>query len=180
MRWLECQNKDRFPIDDQHNHQKFKVSFKRWNWPFPTSTRLPSFLQLVHQPFPRDRVQEFPFPRDTLRRQRSQSKLSLFLNLCVRALGDYLASKKSQEFEFAFFFLFFFFYPYRAFDMERRSRNWTLGFSLIAFFGLLFSIGFVSPVKADDVQDYGTVIGIVCCLPSPFHAVKPLSQPSDD
>jgi hypothetical protein len=36
-----------------------------------------------------------------------------------------------------------------------------LGLSLIGLFGLLFSAGFVQQVAADDVADYGTVIGIV-------------------
>ncbi|EGS19927.1 uncharacterized protein CTHT_0044200 [Thermochaetoides thermophila DSM 1495] len=45
--------------------------------------------------------------------------------------------------------------------MERRSRSWALGLSFIGFFVLLFSLGFVQQVKAaDDVADYGTVIGI--------------------
>lgn len=47
--------------------------------------------------------------------------------------------------------------------MERRSRSWALGLSFIGFFALLFSIGFVQQVQADDAADYGTVIGIVCC-----------------
>jgi hypothetical protein len=45
--------------------------------------------------------------------------------------------------------------------MERRSRSWALGLSFIGFFALLFSLGFVQQVKADDVSEYGTVIGIV-------------------
>jgi heat shock protein 5 len=45
--------------------------------------------------------------------------------------------------------------------MERRSRSWALGLSLIGFFAVLFSLGFVQQVKADDVSEYGTVIGIV-------------------
>lgn len=50
--------------------------------------------------------------------------------------------------------------------MERRSRSWALGLSFIGFFVLLFSLGFVQQVKAaDDVADYGTVIGIVRDLP---------------
>ncbi|KAK3394905.1 heat shock protein 70 family [Podospora didyma] len=44
--------------------------------------------------------------------------------------------------------------------MERQSRSWALGLSLIGLFGLLFSMGFVQQVRADDVQEYGTVIGI--------------------
>ncbi|KAK4666151.1 ATPase with role in protein import into the ER [Podospora pseudopauciseta] len=44
--------------------------------------------------------------------------------------------------------------------MERRSRSWALGLSIIGFFALLFSAGFVQQVKADDVSEYGTVIGI--------------------
>jgi heat shock protein 5 len=45
--------------------------------------------------------------------------------------------------------------------MERRSRSWAVGLSLIGFFTLLFSLGFVQQAKADDVAEYGTVIGIV-------------------
>ena len=45
--------------------------------------------------------------------------------------------------------------------MERRSRSWALGLSFIGFFALLLSLGFVQQVKADDVSEYGTVIGIV-------------------
>ncbi|KAK0617252.1 heat shock protein 70 family [Immersiella caudata] len=44
--------------------------------------------------------------------------------------------------------------------MEPRSRSWALGLSIIGLFGLLFSAGFVQQVAADDVADYGTVIGI--------------------
>jgi heat shock protein 5 len=44
--------------------------------------------------------------------------------------------------------------------MEPRSRSWALGLSLIGLFGLLFSAGFVQQVAADDVAEYGTVIGI--------------------
>jgi len=44
--------------------------------------------------------------------------------------------------------------------MEPRSRSWAFGLGIISLFGLLFSLGFVQTVKADDVQDYGTVIGI--------------------
>lgn len=51
--------------------------------------------------------------------------------------------------------------------MDRRSRSWALGLSIIGFFALLFSVGFVQQVKADDVQDYGTVIGIVRAPPPP-------------
>lgn len=45
--------------------------------------------------------------------------------------------------------------------MEPRSRSWALGLSIVGLFGLLFSAGFVQQVAADDVADYGTVIGIV-------------------
>ena len=53
--------------------------------------------------------------------------------------------------------------------MEPRSRSWALGLSIIGLFGLLFSAGFVQQVKADDVAEYGTVIGIVSdiVLPGP-------------
>ncbi|KAL2115885.1 hypothetical protein VTJ04DRAFT_10140 [Mycothermus thermophilus] len=44
--------------------------------------------------------------------------------------------------------------------MERRSRSWALGLSFIGFFALLLSLGFVQQVRADDVSEYGTVIGI--------------------
>ncbi|KAK1836687.1 heat shock protein 70 family [Podospora conica] len=44
--------------------------------------------------------------------------------------------------------------------MEPRSRSWALGLSIVGLFGLLFSAGFVQQVAADDVADYGTVIGI--------------------
>ncbi|KAK0707502.1 heat shock protein 70 family [Lasiosphaeris hirsuta] len=44
--------------------------------------------------------------------------------------------------------------------MEPRSRSWALGLSIIGLFGLLFSAGFVQQVAADDVTEYGTVIGI--------------------
>lgn len=51
-------------------------------------------------------------------------------------------------------------------DMEPRSRSWALGLSFIGFFALLFSLGFVQQVRADDVSEYGTVIGIVSCSPA--------------
>ncbi|KAM7199650.1 Heat shock protein 70 family [Rhypophila sp. PSN 637] len=44
--------------------------------------------------------------------------------------------------------------------MEPRSRSWAVGLSIIGLFALLFSAGFVQQVRADDVQEYGTVIGI--------------------
>lgn len=46
--------------------------------------------------------------------------------------------------------------------MATRSRSSALlGVSLLTFLLLLFSpLAFVQSVKADDVQDYGTVIGI--------------------
>jgi hypothetical protein len=44
---------------------------------------------------------------------------------------------------------------------SRRSTRWGLGLLLVGFFALLFSPAFVSQVKADEVSDYGTVIGIV-------------------
>lgn len=50
--------------------------------------------------------------------------------------------------------------------MEGRSRSWALGLSFIGFFALLFSLGFVQQVKADDVSEYGTVIGIVRTTPT--------------
>ena len=51
-------------------------------------------------------------------------------------------------------------------DMEPRSRSWALGLSFIGFFALLFSLGFVQQVRADDVSEYGTVIGIVSYSPA--------------
>ena len=55
----------------------------------------------------------------------------------------------------------FFFLPQIRLAMEPRSRSWALGLGIISLFGLLFSAGFVQQVAADDVADYGTVIGIV-------------------
>ncbi|CAK7197544.1 ATPase with role in protein import into the ER [Sporothrix eucalyptigena] len=43
---------------------------------------------------------------------------------------------------------------------RRSSSGWGLGLFLVAFFALLFSPAFVSQARADDVQEYGTVIGI--------------------
>lgn len=58
--------------------------------------------------------------------------------------------------------------------MEPRSRSWALGLSIIGLFSLLFSAGFVQPVKADaNVQNLGTVIGIVRKFQFPS---LPLSQ----
>ncbi|KAK4232619.1 putative glucose-regulated protein 78 of hsp70 family [Podospora fimiseda] len=45
-----------------------------------------------------------------------------------------------------------------AFDMA-RSRKWALGLGLMGFFGMMLGTG-IQQVKADDAQDYGTVIGI--------------------
>ena len=97
-----CQNKDRFPIDDQQNHQKFKVSFKR------TSTRLFSFLQLVPQPFPHDRVQEFPFPRDTQDDREAKASFLFFSTFFYK--GSWRLSCKQEAVEslrslFSFLFL---------------------------------------------------------------------------
>lgn len=50
--------------------------------------------------------------------------------------------------------------------MARRSQSsWALGLGLIAWIGLLFCgpLFFASTVRADDVSEYGTVIGIVSC-----------------
>jgi len=61
--------------------------------------------------------------------------------------------------------------------MEPRSRSWALGLSIVGLFGLLFSAGFVQQVAADDVADYGTVIGIVSTLPAtPALAPVPASS----
>ncbi|CAK7221766.1 ATPase with role in protein import into the ER [Sporothrix curviconia] len=43
---------------------------------------------------------------------------------------------------------------------RRSSSSWGLGLFLVAFFAVLFSPAFVSQARADDVQEYGTVIGI--------------------
>ena len=59
--------------------------------------------------------------------------------------------------------------------MERRSRSWALGLSFIGFFTLLLSLGFVQQAKADDVAEYGTVIGIVsglCIFPRNTNACR--------
>lgn len=48
--------------------------------------------------------------------------------------------------------------------MARRSQSsWALSFGLIAWIGLLFCapLFFASSARADDVSEYGTVIGIV-------------------
>ena len=42
-----------------------------------------------------------------------------------------------------------------------RRSNWSLGFMLLAFLALLLSPCFVGQARADEVQEYGTVIGIV-------------------
>ena len=162
MRWLECARiRTDFPLTTSRTTKNLRsaskglplVSFLSFNW-FPN-----------HFPTTESRNSLFlGTPKTT---EKPKQAFSFSQPFFIRALGDYLASKKQSRVCVPFFL--FSFYTDRAFDMERRSRNWTLGFSLIAFFGLLFSIGFVSPVKADDVQDYGTVIGIVCCFPSPFH-----------
>jgi len=44
---------------------------------------------------------------------------------------------------------------------SRRGSQMGLGLFLVALFALLFSPAFVQEVRADDVEDYGTVIGIV-------------------
>jgi hypothetical protein len=49
-----------------------------------------------------------------------------------------------------------------------RSRKWALGLGLVGFFGMMLGTG-IQQVKADDVQDYGTVIGIVRCFTSPTY-----------
>ncbi|CAK7264419.1 ATPase with role in protein import into the ER [Sporothrix epigloea] len=43
---------------------------------------------------------------------------------------------------------------------RRSSSSWGLGLFLVAFFAMLFSPAFVNQARADDVQEYGTVIGI--------------------
>lgn len=47
--------------------------------------------------------------------------------------------------------------------MSRSSQSsWALGLGMIAWICLLFSpLAFVQTVRADEVSDYGTVIGIV-------------------
>ncbi|KAK1774593.1 heat shock protein 70 family [Copromyces sp. CBS 386.78] len=45
--------------------------------------------------------------------------------------------------------------------MEHRTRSWALGLSILGFFALLFSAGFVQQAHAsDDIEAMGTVIGI--------------------
>ncbi|EPE04934.1 glucose-regulated protein [Ophiostoma piceae UAMH 11346] len=41
-----------------------------------------------------------------------------------------------------------------------RRSNWSLGFMLLTFLALLLSPCFVGQARADEVQEYGTVIGI--------------------
>lgn len=60
--------------------------------------------------------------------------------------------------------------------MEPRSRSWALGLSIVGLFGLLFSAGFVQQVAADDVADYGTVIGIVSAHTS-YPGLSPAPAP---
>ncbi|CAK7264008.1 ATPase with role in protein import into the ER [Sporothrix epigloea] len=43
---------------------------------------------------------------------------------------------------------------------RRSSSSWGLGLFVVAFFAMLFSPAFVNQARADDVQEYGTVIGI--------------------
>jgi endoplasmic reticulum chaperone BiP len=47
--------------------------------------------------------------------------------------------------------------------MAGRSQSWwAIAFGMVAWSLLLFSpLAFIGGAKADDVQDYGTVIGIV-------------------
>lgn len=61
--------------------------------------------------------------------------------------------------------------------MEPRSRSWALGLSIVGLFGLLFSAGFVQQVAADDVADYGTVIGIVSAHTS-YPGLSPAPAPA--
>lgn len=56
--------------------------------------------------------------------------------------------------------------------MAGRSRSfWAIGLGMIAWSLLLFSpLAFVGQARADDVENWGTVIGIVSCvscLPQP-------------
>ena len=79
----------------------------------------------------------------------------------------------------------FFLFPFArsTLNMEPRSRSWALGLSIIGLFGLLFSAGFVQHVKADDVQDYGTVIGIVSnllLLPGTIYSLRTRANRSDE
>jgi hypothetical protein len=53
--------------------------------------------------------------------------------------------------------------------MARRSQSsWALSLGMIAWIGLLFCgpLFFASTARADDVSEYGTVIGIVSCTAS--------------
>lgn len=46
--------------------------------------------------------------------------------------------------------------------MARSQSYWTIAFGMIAWSLVLFSpLAFVGSARADDVADYGTVIGIV-------------------
>ncbi|KAK3492443.1 uncharacterized protein B0T23DRAFT_142298 [Neurospora hispaniola] len=58
--------------------------------------------------------------------------------------------------------------------MEHRTRSWALGLSILGFFALLFSAGFVQQAHANDTEAMGTVIGIVGCP----HFPPPPSHPS--
>jgi heat shock protein 5 len=44
---------------------------------------------------------------------------------------------------------------------SQRASHWGLGLFLIGLFAVLFSPTFVQQVRADEIQEYGTVIGIV-------------------
>ena len=53
--------------------------------------------------------------------------------------------------------------------MAGRSRSfWAIGLGMIAWSLLLFSpLAFVGQARADDVENWGTVIGIVSLLSTP-------------
>lgn len=48
--------------------------------------------------------------------------------------------------------------------LRNNQSSWALGLGMIAWICLLFSpLAFVQGVQADEVAEYGTVIGIVSC-----------------
>ena len=51
--------------------------------------------------------------------------------------------------------------------MTRSAKPWAFGLGILLWIGLLFcGPSFFQAAKAEDVESYGTVIGIVCFPPA--------------
>jgi hypothetical protein len=61
--------------------------------------------------------------------------------------------------------------------MARSHSRFALGLGVLFWVALLFSpLAFVQKAQAQDTESYGTVIGIVCCIPNGLDCLVPVAN----